>query len=200
MSNDSVPGYFRQLVDKLLGGAPKMKHPAAKAWYRKYQTTLAMSLTLVFAGMIPELLTWVNHVPDRSELETVEVRILATRANEPHFIVELADGRQEEMEWPVPISFFGGFRFAHWNKEEQAALIGCHAVLQGQALRWTLRQRYRVWDLSCSEKRIFIGLDKTAQGYLSWLRSGRNPVGMAAIFLVAAFICLVFLRERRGTL
>ena len=87
--------------------------------------------------LAPELVDYLNAIPDPATLHAVRVRIIRTHLTEPHLFVELTDGRQRGMEWPVPISGgHGGFRSYVWTNEDRERLPGCLAMVRGVPLRW----------------------------------------------------------------
>ena len=147
----------------------------------------------------PELVNYLNGVPDPVELQAMQVRIIRTHLTEPHLFVELPDGRQRGMEWPVSITGGrGGFRSYVWRDAERERLPGCLATVRGVPLRWTVNDRFRVWQLECPEAGIQIGMDKT-------IRAHTKPWDLKALFFVLVsgfyfFIFVIFLREKRGNL
>lgn len=191
------------LLDKILGGPRKPEKLIGKRWYQIYSTTLVMLVTVLLIGVLPEAVDAINGLPDPEALEKLSVRIVEIRKTEPHLFVEHADGIRRDMEWPVPISFHGNFRTHIWSDAEREALPGCRAVVRGEALRYTVQARYRIWSLDCPEKDIHIGFDKSKKQYLNWVSMRARSFHWLPMILWIPWLLLiliVFLKEKRGTL
>lgn len=192
---------WQRFIDKLAGGPPnieKLEKLKGKRWFVRYNVTLFMVVFSFAIGVAPEIVNQLNGVPDPAALQTLQVRIIRTHVTEPHLFVELPDGRQRGMEWPVGISFHGGFRSYVWTDDERQRLPECLATVQGVPLRWTVNDRFRVWELGCSAQSIRIELDKS-------IRARKIEEGFLDHFLVFIsgwylFVFVIYLREKRGTL
>lgn len=200
---DLAPSGWRRFIDKLAGGPPnleKLETLKGKRWFVRYNLSLFMLGAFTAIIFAPEAVTHLNGVPDPAALQTLNVRILQTYLVEPHLLVELADGRQRGMEWPVPISGGrGGFRSSAWSDSERLLLKGCQATVRGALLRWTVEERFRVWELKCPEKAIDIGMDKTADGFRSW-ESARAITAVIIYPGIVLLLVFIFLREKRGNI
>ena len=198
MSQQSSPGYWKAKFDKLAGGPPNLEKIAGKSWLRLHKTSL-FGVACFFAIIVgPGIVIWFNGIPAVDELETHYVTIVATQEKDPHFAVNMADGSRKIMEWPVAISFYGGFRSNAWNKEQRNLLPGCKAKIQGVPMRWTTRERYRIWSLDCPEKGIRVGFERTSKLYEITLLSHRDMWFIP--FGCCLFLLIVFIRESRGNL
>ena len=198
MSQQSSPGYWKTKFAKLAGGPPNLEKIAGKSWLALHKTSLfgVACFFAIIAG--PEIVTWLNGIPAADELETHQVTIVAVQEKDPHFAVDMADGSRKIMEWPVPISYHGGFPSYAWDKERRQQLPGCNAEIQGVQVRWTIRERYRIWSLDCPEKGIRITTEMTTKDYSGWLKSRKS--GWFIPFSYCLFLLIVFIRESRGNL
>mgnify|MGYP000911886679 CR=1 FL=1 len=194
------------MIDCLTNGPPdpariqaaRLKRPK---WYSRYALTLLGCVCTYAMFVHPLIISRVlNAEPDWAQMQTLDVHILKTRHNDPHFEMQLADGRVLHMEWPVTINFFTGRKRYHlWEKEQRLALVGCRAKVQVAPVRWTLTDRYRVWSLSCPSTGFYVGVDQTAQDLRRSLRATVVANWLSApLFLLMVFI--VFIREKRGVL
>lgn len=194
--------FTTRFFDWLSGGAPnvaKLNSIKGRSFFWRHSVTCVMSITALAVLIGPEIVSQINGIPAEKELKTLQVHILRTHITEPHLFVELPDGTQRGMELPVPISAGGGFTPVGWTKMDTELLAGCFATVQGVPLRWTLRDRFRVWALQCPEKRLRIDFADTKHGFEVWMNIRNSS---APIFFSIAFglIIVVFLRERRGNL
>ena len=193
---------WQRFIDKLAGGPPnleKLHKLKGRWWFVRYNVSLVMLLTSLAVGVVPELVDRLNGIPDPTALQTLQVRIVRTHLTEPHLFVELPDGSQRGMEWPVRISGGrGGFRSYVWTEEEREHLPGCLAIVRGVPLRWTINDRFRVWELDCPARGIRIGLEKTSWDHMTpW----DLEVFLFVLFSgVHLFIGVIYLREKRGNL
>ena len=193
---------WRRFIDKLAGGPPnleKLDKLMGKRWFMRYNVTLyGVFLCLVLLD-IPELVDRINGVPASTDLQTAQVRIIRTHLTEPHLFVEFPDGRQRGMEWPVPISADRkGYRSYAWTDEQRERLPGCLATVRGIPLRWTINDRFRVWELDCPVEDIEIGLDKTVRSYMT-------PLDFEIFLFIFYsgfhfFVFVIYRREKRGNL
>ena len=191
---------WQRFINWLAGGPPnreKLDKLKGKSWFVRHNISLVMLVGSVAILLAPEIVDRLNRVPDPATLQTVQARIIRTHLTEPHLFVELSDGSQRGMEWPVPISGGrGGFRSYLWTDDERERLPGCLATVRGVPLHWTINDRFRVWERECPERGIQIDLARTAQGYVL--------PGYFEIFLFVClagfyfFIFVIFLREKRG--
>ena len=197
----SLGSRWQRFINWLAGGPPnleKLEKLKGKFWFVRHNVSLIMLLTSLAGGIAPMIVDYLNGIPDPTDLEMVRIRILSTHLVEPHLLVEMPDGSQRGMEWPVAISYHGGFRSYVLADEERQRLPGCQAMVRGMPLRWTINERFRVWELDCPEQNIHIDLDKT-------IRAHTDPWDLKVFFFVIylglyLFIAVIFLRERRGTL
>ena len=198
MSQQSSPGYWKTKFAKLAGGPPNLEKIAGKSWLALHRSSLS-GMALFLAGFVgPEMVTWYNGFPALEELETHQVTIVAVQEKDPHFAVDMADGSRKIMEWPVPVSYYGGFPSYAWSKEQRQLLPGCQAEIQGVPMRWTIRERYRIWSLDCPEKGIRITTERITKDYAGWI----NPSKFIWFipFSYCLFLLVVFIRESRGNL
>ena len=192
---------WRRFIDKLAGGPPnleKLERNKGKFWFVRYNATLFMLLCILVVLVGPEIVSWRNRGPDLAKLQTLQVQILRTHSTEPHLFVELPDGKQRGMEWPVAINFQGGLRSYVWTNDERERLPGCLATVRGAPLLWTFTDRFRVWELDCPEQKIRIGLEKTNRAQL--LAAGFLDGFVVLITGWFVFGFVIFLREKRGNL
>lgn len=152
----------------------------------------------MFIGVIvlPELVTYTNAVPKNDQLEKHQVTIVSTHKNDPHFVMEMEDGTRRMMEWPVTVSYHGGFPSDVWSDEHRKNLPGCRAEIHGLPMRWTTRDRYRVWALNCPDKEIQIPMDLVVKDYQLSLNARRSGwfVPLACLVLLLT----LFIQECKG--
>ena len=193
---------WQRFIDKLAGGPPnleKLDKLKGKHWFVRHHVSLGMLLGSFAMLLAPELVAHLNGIPDPTALQTLQVRIVRTHPTEPHLFVELPDGSQRGMEWPVRISGGrGGFRSYVWTDEQRERLPGCLATVRGVPLRWTITDRFRVWEMDCVSQGIHIGLNKTVQDHtVPW---DFNVFLFVLYSGVHFFIFVIYLREKRGNL
>ena len=191
---------WQRFIDVLSNGPPNHEKLKGKRWFVRYNVTLVGLISCFAFLWAPEIVSRLNGVPDPASLQTLQVRILRTHLTEPHLFVEMPDGSQRGMEWPVPISGGPGqFRSNVWSDDQREQLPGCLATVGGTPLRWVINDRFRIWQLNCPAKSIQIGFEKAEHDFEKWVR-----VGVVPALVVNSFICLlilvVFLREKRGNL
>ena len=172
-----------------------------KPWFVKYRTTLGLLVCWFFVLILPWIVDMLNGIPKPDELKTIEVRVLRIYEKEPHLRVQLPDGSEQYMEFPVSIGMKGGYLFHELSADEKARLPGCRAVVRGVPLKWTLTDRFRVWELICLEKNIYLNFDRSVK-YFKNIEHGTGVKVITGIgnFAVFVFFFVVFLREKRGTL
>ena len=198
MSQQSSPGYWKTQLNKLAGGPPNLERIAGKSWLALHRVSLPLIIFFTAGWGGPEIVTWHNGIPTPYELETHQVQIVAVQEKDPHFAVDMADGSRRIMEWPVTVSYYGGFRSNAWDKAHRELLLGCKAEIQGLPMRWTIRERYRIWSLDCPEKGIRVGLERTSKLYEITLKGSRVMAFIPISFYL--FLLIVFIRESRGNL
>ena len=196
---------WQRFVDWLAGGPPDpQKIEAAQkkypTWYRRYSLSL-VGITLTYMQMIhPVIISSLNAAPELDRLQTLQVRIVQTREGDPHFDMQLPDGTVQAMEWPVNVTFSRGNRVYYWDKHQRQSLVGCHATAQVAQMRWTLKDRYRVWGLSCPAVNFEVSVEQTFNHLKGFEFSSAmfNFGGVLTLFF--PFLVIVFLREKRGVL
>jgi hypothetical protein len=193
--------YRQRFINWLAGGPPdpqKIAKAQQQRWYRRHHETLYL-IGIIFAiTPAPSIVSHINGVPSTDELQTVQVRILRTQELEPHLWVQMPDGQERWMEWPVDIKFSRVRSPSYgWTDAQRKALVGCMAEVHGLPLRWTVTDRYRVWSLSCPEKDIYIKQELLAAEYVFILKRGL-PVFLVVETICILFMIVVFLREKRG--
>lgn len=176
----------------------ELKKPKNQVWFIRFSGTLAVLLTGILVLIAPFAVSLFNGIPDTSDLQTISVRILKIYPTEPHLWVRLPDGRQQGMEWPVPITGGkGGMRAYVLTDEESRRLPGCQATVRGAPLIWTISERFRVWELSCPDKDVQIGTDKTGHEF----DVGQRVDLISSLIVIPIWLffnCFVFLLEKRG--
>lgn len=190
--------FWQCFIDKIAGkpNPEKLEKLKSKPWFFRHGETLAL-LAISFAVLVgPEVSNQVNGIPDPENLQTLKVKILRTHQTEPHLYVEMPDGNQRGMEWPVRISYRGGFRSYVWTDEQRKHLPLCEATVQGAPLRWIFSDRFRIWSLECTNQNIQIGFDKTVEAQS--FEEETAPYITAIILAYHLFILVIFLREKRG--
>ena len=85
-----------------------------------------------------------------------------------------------------------------WTDQERERLPGCLAIVRGTPLRWTINDRFRVWELDCPEREIQISLEKTIRGYV--LPKYFEVFSLMILSGFHMFIFVIYLREKRGNL
>lgn len=138
-------------------------------------------------------------MPEPSTLQTLQVRVLQTDLTEPHLLVELPDGRQRGMEWPIDVGLRSKIRSQAWTDAERESLPGCLATVQGAPLRMTLTKRFRIWSLDCPEKDIRIDFKTTSKSFAEDLNV-RLLIVLCLLILTSLTHAVIFLREKRGHL
>lgn len=196
---DEVSAGENRFLRIFTGGPPNLEKIAGKSWWARHKVSLGLIVFAVITGVVPYVVTHLNGIPTAAELEAHQVTIVATQENDPHFSVDMADGARRHLEWPVPVSYHGGFRSYVWTDAQRKALVGCKAEIRGVPMRWTIRERYRIWALDCPQQQIHIGLNETAKDYKLWLstRDSSMPYFFIPVFL---FYFIAFIREGRGNL
>ncbi len=198
-SKTAKPSLWHRFIEWLSGppNHEKLEMLKDKPWYVRFKLTFGTAVMIFICFVIPETVNTINGLPDWNSLDSLEVNIVATQNREPHLFVDLADGTRKTMEWPVHITpGKGGFKSYAWTDQEREALVGCVATIRGEQLRWTLTDRYRVWELACPKKKIWISREKTTEERLiqeKWPLARFAFIG--ALYFLNIFF---FLRERRG--
>ncbi len=170
-----------------------------KPWYKKYGSTILTTVLMLWLCVIPSIVSFTNGFPRGDDLETLHARILETHRENPHLLVELDDGSQEKMEFPVDksLSAMGlyGARFSGWTEEDRMHLRGCAVEITGAYLHWTFLNHFRVWKLDCPSKKIRIDFSTTK----SFFRQDRKTEWIFALVLNLVgliFIYGTYLRDR----
>lgn len=162
---------------------PYVPQPKGTPWYAvNWGATILLFGTAIWFGIV-YLIGVANGVPERAQLQTVFGKVIQTHRFAPHLLIEFPDGTRRTMELPVNPTMRGGggVYFGHgWKNEEEAKkLIGCNVEIRGIPMRWTLEERFRVWELICWDKRIAVGGLETNEKML-----GSSRKGFFWIFLV----------------
>lgn len=195
---------WQRFIDWLAGGPPdpeKLEAARLKPWYKKYLGSL-ICWGLWF-GLIayPHFVTVLNAQPDTSQIRTLDVRIVQTRDGKPHFVMELPEGRQLSVYWPVDVSFLGDRRFNGWTKEERQALVGCQASAQLSPIRMgVFSHQYRVWTLSCPQTGFRVGMEETQRELARDVNLSSWFFWIPALVFYFPVGFVFFLREKRGVL
>lgn len=173
-----------------------------KRWFVKYWSTLFMLVGWFVFLIYPGIVTWlVNGIPKAGELQTFEVRILQVYRDSPHLRVQMPDGAEKYMAFPVkPVSAKGGHRFYGMSDNDKAKLPGCRAIVRGVPIRWIIEDHFRVWELICAEKNVHLTPDRSIEYYLRTVVNNTFSkiaygIGNLIIFSV---VLIIFWSDRKG--
>ena len=144
----------------------------------------------------PWWVTWINrHPPTFSELQTVQGVVVRTSSKNPQITLKLSDGRSLDLEFPAFLGTYGrssaGPASLGPNNER---VHDCHAIVWFDKPRYTLWNRYRIWQIRCEDRNTFATFGeivRTADIDLFYS-------GLFIFFLIPLGLARVILRTRRG--
>jgi len=174
-----------------MNSQPRDRPP--KGYY--FQIALAVALWFFIAGH-PWLTTWINrHPPEFSSLETVRGTVVRTSRKSPHLDLRLDNGKILNMEFPGFLNTYGsspgGTRGLGSNNEK---ILGCTATVWFDVPRYTLWERYRVWQITCDDGHAGATYSElVAESSMSLAFSG-----VAAFIGLPFLLFIYFIRYRRG--
>lgn len=175
----------------------KQKEKRSRPWFIRFSGTLTVLILGLLGLVAPFVVSLLNDIPDEADLQSISVRILKIYPTDPHLLVRLPDGHQRGMEWPVIISFGKKGMVSYiLTDEENRRLPGCLATVRGVPLKWTISERFRIWELSCPDKNIQITFEKTKRDF-DRSRNGRFIISISVIIAMLFYTLFVFLLEKR---
>lgn len=132
-----------------------MNSPPREKPPKEFYFHLVFGLFLwIFIAVHPWLSTWMNrHPPEFSSLESVRGAVVHTSRKSPHLGLKLDDGRILDMEYPGFLNTYGSSPggtkgLGHDNEK----VLGCVATVWFDVPKYTLWQRYRIWQIVCDNK------------------------------------------------
>ena len=154
--------------------------PKGTPWYAMNWTVTI--LVLIIIPVICFLMLFggfMNPPPARHELKTLFGKIIKIQRAGPQILLRFTDGKLKSLELPTFLTM--GKQNYYVSKSDSENLIGCDVEIRGVPIYWVLeRSRFRVYELICREKSIFIGgLEKETEQF----NSIRIPI------LITFFLC-----------
>lgn len=174
-----------------INSQPREKPPKG-FWF---QVALAVLLWTFIAGH-PWLSTWINrHPPEFSSLETVRGVVVRTSRRSPHLDLRVADGGILNMEFPGFLNTYGSdTRIIKYLGMYNEGLLNCDATVWFDIPKYTLWERYRVWQIACSNSDAEVSYMELTNDD-RWLGLGFD----GAITTLMLFLLIFYLiRYRRG--
>lgn len=161
---------------------------------------LQFSIGIIFWIVIavqPCVSTWINrHPPKFSELQVAHGLVTSTNEKNPHLRLRLNNGDVLAMEYPSFMNNYGrtsaGPRKLGINN---AKVLGCRATVWFDIPRYTLWQRYRVWQITCDDRDEGASYDEII---FSSGDMGLVFFGISAFILIPLLMALRFVRSMRG--
>jgi hypothetical protein len=198
-----MTNFWKRFIDKRGGGtesAPPMKsEETKKRWYKKYFRCIYFLVLIHLIVLYFVVMALVNGVPTPDEMKTYEVHILEVHERDPHLHVQMPDGSKKDMEYPVKITKGGGYSFNGISAKEQARLTGCHAVVRGVPIRWTFINRFRVWELSCPKKNIYLSFERSVKAFGKGGYNNFSLISGAVAYSIGLLIgLLIFIWDKKG--
>lgn len=157
-----------------------------KPWWRRYSNTLVFFFGSSAFAIYLGLVHWVNPVPNPDELIRVPIKVLGVKALDPHLHVQLADGSQRMMEFPVLFGLRPN-RYHGLSDDDKKKLRGCEGEIRGIPVRLVLTDRFRVWGLQCGD--VHLGFDVAQRDYVRLQRVEKEGLILywGLIFLFSIF-------------
>jgi hypothetical protein len=181
---------------------PYVPQPKGTPWYAvNWGATVFLFGTVIWSGTIC-LINLANGVPERAQLQIVFGKVIKTQLLTPHLLIELPDGKLKMMELPVNLSMKGGGRayygYGWQDEEDRKKFIGCNVEIRGVPMKWTIEDRFRVWELICRDRQIAVGgLESAAKMFDSNQKSNFWLVLFYWLIVPVPLFVAVLYRERK---
>jgi hypothetical protein len=169
-----------------------------RAIYKKYEISFSLPvfLTPIFLWQIL-VGSIFNPIPKQEELKVLHGEITRARSTTPEFIVQLANGKNIEMQWPAWYFFFDGSTsngpYAGHNKQ----LLGCQAEIKYDSMQFTFTKHLRIWEINCINKKIQVDNQEIIKIFERNIESQKFIFSCILIFI---YICsfIRFLYDRKN--
>ncbi len=141
-------------------------HPK-EGWAKELWASLVVWMVI---GVQPWISTWVNRYPPGfSSLQKIDGEVIDTAWRSPHLMLRTRSGEVLRMEYPIFLTVYGsigaGNRSLGPNSEK---LMGCHATVWFDKPRFTLWERYRVWQIICTDRPVYSSYEEFVRRW-SWM-------------------------------
>ncbi len=156
------------------------------------------SLIWVVLAFYPWIVTWINRIPPGfSSLKTLHGEIISSHEKSPHFVMRSDNGEIFKFDYPgFLIIYPRAVGSMEKLGEQNRNVLGCKATIWFDAPRYTMWNRYRVWQIAC---------DDGAAGatYHDFLQDLKKRLALRWWgFIIFVFMpvggALIFARSRRG--
>jgi hypothetical protein len=176
---------------------PYVPQPKGTPWY-----AVNWNITIVFLGPLVLYAALfasgiANWVPERSGLQVLYGKVIRIQQSAPHLLVESPEGNIRSLEFPTFDTI--GKQTYFVRDEYMKELIGCNVEIRGVPMHWVLgNNRFRVYELLCNEKNIFVGGLEESERDLISQRKGSIFIFLLIWFSssVPAFVYVLY-RERK---
>lgn len=163
-------------------------------WNRYAGTLLGTGATLCWIGYIT-LATYLNPMPEKSELVRIPIRVLSVQERDPHLLVQIENGEKRTMEFPVEIVALRPKAFNGLDDSLKKQLPGCIGQVSGRPIRYVLGDRFQIWQLRCGD--VNLSYEQIAQ-YRQGHISDENELTFYYFLFTLFVMCpLFYLAEKR---
>ena len=123
---------------------------------QRYKGTLFLALFLLLIAGYPLVVTVINPIPAREDLQTISAKIIEVKKDAPRMQVQYPNGDIQTLYFPHLMYWIvkGDRPFIHLNDIDRSELLGCNSQIQIIKIKGFISERFRVWNISCPSRTI----------------------------------------------
>lgn len=167
-----------------------------RLWRPRVWCGFLVCLIGVFAPTLSSLMNY--DVPVKQDLQTLYGEVITTNVRNPHMQIRLTDGEVVDAEFPVFVTYFGGFKTRLFEEPVHKIVLTCkQVVVSGNYLRFVPFKRFRIWDFSCANGAFFAPRSEVQKNWTYGRFKTHAAIAALCIFGFLLMLFERFLRERK---
>jgi hypothetical protein len=122
---------------------------------QRYKSTLFLALFFLLIAGYPLLVTVINPIPEREDLQTISAKIIELKKDAPSMKVQYPNGDVQTLYFPQTLYWIarGDGKF-FLTSDYRDQLLNCVAEMKIIKIKWLFPSRFRVWEINCLNQSI----------------------------------------------